>query len=408
MFDPISCRARFPSLQRRQNGRPVIFFDNPAGTQVPQETVDGFVQYLTHSNANAGGSFGTSRETGEIIAAVRRGMADFLGAASPDEIVLGPNMTSLTFDVAHALARILQPGDEVVTTRLEHDANVAPWLALQERGVCVRWVDIHPEDGTLDLESAEEAIGDRTRLVTVGYASNALGTINPVARIAEMAHAVGAWVYVDAVHFGPHGPIDVQALGVDLLVCSSYKFFGPHLGILWGRREILETLPAYHVRPAGDEPPGKWETGTGAYEAWNGLLGTLSYLRSLADPGHTDPRAQYVDAMTRIQRYERTLSKHLIYSLGSLPGCRIYGITDPERFDQRVPTISFTFDGLSPRTLATALGEAGIFTWSGNHYALEPLRRLGLEATNRIGLVHYNTIEEIDTMTAQVAKIIQT
>jgi cysteine desulfurase family protein (TIGR01976 family) len=305
-------------------------------------------------------------------------------------------MTSLTFHLSHGLARLLQPGDEIVTTRLEHDANVSPWLALQDRGVTVKWIDIHPEDATLDLASAEQAVTDRTRLLAVGYASNAFGTINDVQRLVELARAHGAWVFVDAVHFAPHGSIDVQALGCDFLACSAYKFFGPHLGILYGRYEALAALPADHVRPAGDEPPHSWETGTQSYESLAGLLGTISYLQSLASNQASSRREQLRDTMTRIVRYERTLSERLIGGLRAISGVRVYGLTDPARFDRRVPTAAFRIGDLHPRDGARALGERGIFSWWGNHYALEPHRRLGLDVTQRVGLVHYNTAEEVD------------
>ena len=394
MIDTAAVRAHFPSLERQQNGKPIIYFDNPAGTQVPQETIEGYRRYLECDNANVGGTFATSRETDALIAELRSGMADFLGASSPDEIIFGPNMTTLAFGVSHALGRILQPGDEIVTTHLEHDANVAPWLALQERGVVVQFIDITP-DAMLDLPSAEDVITDRTRLLAVGYASNAFGTVNDVRRLADMAHNVGAWVFVDAVHYGAHGPIDVAAIGADLLVCSSYKFFGPHLGILWGRRDVLQSLPAYHVRPAGDAIPGKWETGTQNHEAFGALLGTLAYLETLS-PERADRRTRLHDSTKRIRRYERTLSERLIGGLLAIPGVRIYGITDPSAFDRRVPTVSFTVEGQTPEQVSERLGQDGIFSWSGNHYAVEPMARLGLESTNRIGLTHYNTPQEID------------
>lgn len=396
-LDAAAVRAHFPSLAREENGRPVVFFDNPAGTQVPQATIDGYTRYLGESNANIGGAFLTSRETGLVISEARSAMADFLGASTSDEIVFGPNMTSLTFDVSHALGQMLQEGDEIVATRLEHDANIAPWMALQDRGIVLKWIDINTDDVTLDLDSAAEVIGPRTRLVAVGYASNAFGTVNDVRRVADLAHAVGAWVFVDAVHYGPHGPIEVKALGCDLLACSSYKFFGPHLGILWGRYEVLETLPAFKVRPAADEPPGKWETGTLNHEALSGLIGTLNYLEGLADHGNLPDRpARLHDAMARIRDYERSLSGLLIGGLQSIPGLQIYGITDPANFNHRVPTASFTIEGHEPAAVAEALGRQGIFSWAGNHYALEPLGRLGLGGTNRVGLVHYNTPQEID------------
>jgi cysteine desulfurase family protein (TIGR01976 family) len=405
VIDTPSLRDRFPALGRRQNGRPVLFFDNPAGTQVPQEAVDGFTRYLHRGTANVGGAFATSLDTDGIVARARQAMADLLGAESPREIVFGQNMTSLTFSLSNALARLLQPGDEVVTTHLEHDANVAPWLALQDRGVAVRWIDIHPATMTLDLESAETAITDRTRLVALGFASNAFGSVNDVRRVADLAHARGAWVFVDAVHFGPHGPIDVRALGCDLLACSAYKFFGPHLGILYGRHDVLEAIPAQHVRPAGEEPPDSWETGTQSHEALSALLGTVSYLCSLAADVGGDQRSRLHTAMDRIQSYERTLSERLIRGMLAIPGLRVYGITDPSAFDRRVPTVSFTLAGVHPQDGAGALARRGIFSWAGNHYALEPLARLGLPATQRIGLVHYNTPEEIDRFLEELGAV---
>jgi cysteine desulfurase family protein (TIGR01976 family) len=406
VIDVLRARQRFPSLQRRQDDVPVIYFDNPAGTQVPQATIDGYATYFGHHNANVGGAFATSRETQGVIDAARQGMANLLGAASPQEIVFGPNMTSLTFDLSHAIARVLQPGDEVVTTRLEHDANVAPWLALQERGVTVRWIELERETMTLDLESAERVIGPRTRLVACGYASNAFGTINDVHRLADLAHAVGAWLFVDAVHYTPHGPIDVQALDCDLLACSAYKFFGPHLGILYGREAILDQLPAYKVRPAGDQPPGKWETGSGNFEAMSALLGTLSYLAALAEDTGGSEAERLHSAMAAIKRTECELSERLLAGLASLPGIHIYGLTDPAEFERRVPTVSFTFDGHSPDAVAERLGTRGIFSWAGNHYALEPLAQLGVAATGRVGLVHYNLPEEIDRFITALAEIL--
>lgn len=394
MLGTQALRDRFPALSRQENGELVLYFDNPAGTQVPRETIDGFTRYLQHSNANEGGAFPTSRATDRIIAEARAAMADFLGADDPHEIIFGQNMTSLAFHLSRALGRILRPGDEIVTTRLEHDANIAPWLALQDQGITVRWIDLNPEDATLNYEDAERVITNRTRLLAVGYASNAFGTINDVRRLADLAHAVGAWVFVDAVHYGPHGPIDVQQIGADLLACSPYKFFGPHLGVLWGRFEVLSTLPAEHVRPSGDNPPDSWETGTQSHEALSALLGTMDYLCSLAPDG--DRRARLRAAMTSIRAHERTLAERLIAGMLTVPGLRIFGIIDPARFDQRVPTLSFLIEGHVPADLARRLGERGIFSWAGNHYALEPMGRLGLDGTNRIGLVHYNTPDEID------------
>lgn len=394
-FDVATVRERFPALARTHGGQPVIYFDNPAGTQVPREMIDGYRRYLESSNANTGGLFATSRESDAIVEACREAVAELLGA-SPGEIVFGPNMTTLTFALSRAIGCALGPGDEIVTTRLEHDANVAPWLALQERGVTVRFIDVHPEDMTLDMEGAEEAISDRTRLLAIGYASNAFGTINDVRTLTRLAHAHGAWVFVDAVHFGPHGSINVADLGVDFLVCSAYKFFGPHLGVLYGRRDLLATLPAYKVRPASDEPPGRWETGTQNHEALCALLGTLQYLASLSPRSEGDRKGVFREAMERVREYERTLQDRLLAGMGALPSVTVYGITQPGDFDRRVPTVSFRVEGLEPTELARALGDRGIFSWAGTHYAVEPMQRLGLAATNRIGLVHYNTVEEID------------
>jgi cysteine desulfurase family protein (TIGR01976 family) len=394
-FNPATVRDRFPALERRQDGWPVIYFDNPAGTQVPRETIDGYTRYLTSSNANVHGTFATSRETDGVVEAAHEVMAAFLNG-SAGEIVFGPNMTTLTFGLSRAIGRRLRSGDEIVLTRLEHDANISPWLALRENGVEIKFIDVHPEEVTLDLESAEQAISHRTRLVAVGYASNAFGTINDVKRVAEMAHANGAWVFVDAVHYGPHGPIDVSDLDVDFLACSSYKFFGPHLGILFGRRQLLEDIEPYHVRPAGDVPPSSWETGTQNHEALSALVGTMTYIGSLASRDHDDQRLRFQDAMHRIRGYERTLSERLIAGMLAIKGVRIYGITNPLELDRRVPTIAFTVEGKGPLDVAQTLGAMGIFSWAGHHYALESMGRLNLRATNRIGLVHYNTTEEID------------
>lgn len=394
MLDTNAVRARFPSLRREENGAPVIYFDNPAGTQVPLETARGYLWYLENANANEGGAFATSRATDEIIAEARAAAADFLDAASPEEIVFGPNMTTLTFHLAHGIARTLQPGDHVVTTRLEHDANVSPWLMLRERGVTVDFIEINPDDMTLDMASAARVIRPGVKLVAAGYASNAFGTINDVRRLGKMAHQVGALFFVDAVHYGPHGPISVREIGADLLVTSPYKYFGPHLGVLYGRADVLAAIPADHVRPAGDVPPHSWETGTGSHEAFSALLGALSYLGSLGQG--EDRRARLRDAMGRIKGHERNLSERLIAGLAVIPGVRIYGITEPERFGDRVPTVSITVEGTTPSAVAAALAARGIYTWNGNHYAVEPMAQLGLDETLRIGLVHYNTPEEID------------
>jgi cysteine desulfurase family protein (TIGR01976 family) len=402
-------RAGFPALQQTAGGRPLIFLDGPGGTQVHGSVLEAMDRYLTEANSNSHGTFLYSHRTDETIAAARSALADLLNASRPEEIVFGPNMTSLTFNLSRAIGRTLSPGDEIVVTRLDHDANIAPWLPLQEQGAVIRHVDFDPGDCTLDMAGLEAAITPRTRLVALGYASNAVGTINDIARAVELAHAVGAWVYVDAVHFAPHGPIDVQALGCDLLVCSVYKFFGPHLGALYGRYELLESLPAYKVRPADDAPPHKFETGTQSFEAMAGATAAVEYLSSVGRRHGTDFRADFpafegrrLDLKTglaAIRAYERELCQKLVAGLEAIPGLRIYGITDPHRFHQRVPTTSFTLEGLTPRQIARRLNEANIFVWDGNFYALAVTERLGLEEHGgmvRIGPVHYNTAEEVD------------
>ncbi len=411
-----SLRAEFPALQQKTGGRPLIFFDGPGGTQVHGSVIDAMRRYFVEANSNAHGAFLYSRRTDETTTAARRALADLVNASRPEEIVFGPNMTTLTFNLSRAVGRTLDPGDEIVVTRLDHDANIAPWVALQERGVVVHRADFKPDDCTLDMTSLEAAIGERTRLVAVGYASNAVGTINDVRRVVELAHAVGAWVYVDAVHYAPHGPIDVQALGVDFLVCSVYKFFGPHVGALYGRYELLDALPAYKVRPAGDAPPDKFETGTQSFEAQAGATAAVDYVASVgqrfggefaaAFSGFEGRRRDLRAGLAAIRAYEQGLCKRLIAGLQHIPGLRIYGITDPARLDWRVPTVSFTLEGLRPNEIARRLDEANIFAWNGNFYALAVTERLGLEDDGgllRIGLAHYNTAEEIDTLLGVLA-----
>ena len=409
-------RGEFPALQQRAGGRPLIFMDGPGGTQVHGSVIEAMKQYLTEANSNAGGAFLFSQRTDETVTAARTAMADLLNAALPEEIVFGPNMTSLTFNLSRAIGQTLAPGDEIVVTRLDHDANIAPWLALQEQGIVVRHADFDPGDCTLDLDSLEEAITPRTKLVALGYASNAVGSINDVARAASLAHTAGAWLYVDAVHYVPHGPIDVQALDCDFLVCSVYKFFGPHLGALYGRFALLESLPAYKARPAGDAPPHKFETGTPSFEAMAGTTAAVDYFASIGHRYGTELAAQYAGfegrrldlktGMTAIRAYESGLCDKLVTGLREIPGLRIYGITDPARLDQRVPTLSFTLEGMSPEETARRLNEANIFVWNGNFYALAVTERLGLEGRGgllRVGLVHYNTAQEVDLLLGVLA-----
>ena len=397
-------RGRFPALSREHGGVAYSYLDGPGGTQVPGSTIAAMSRYLERSNANHEGAFPTSEESDAILGEAHVAAADFLGAIGPAEVVFGQNMTTLTFAVSRAIGRTLRTGDEVVVTRLDHDANVAPWLALEEeRGITVRWVGIREEDCTLDLAGLERALGPRTRVVAVGLASNAVGTINPIPRIVEMAHAVGAWTYVDAVHAAPHMPIDVKALDTDFLVCSPYKFFGPHLGLLYGKPERLEQLASYKVRPAPSEPPGKWETGTLPGESIAGLLGTFDYLawlgREFGGAGAAAPRrAALAAAMRAIRVSESGLSLAFLAALGGIPGLTLRGIADPGRIAERVPTFAFTLAGHSPREIAVELGRQGIAVWDGDYYAYELIRALGLAESGgmvRVGFVHYNETAEV-------------
>ena len=398
-------RAQFPALAQTVNGHQAVFFDGPGGTQVPQRVIDAISSYLISANANSHGAFATSQRTDAIIAAAHAGMADLLGC-DPDEVVFGPNMTTLTFAMSRAIGRELGPGDEIVVTRLDHDANVAPWRALEERGVTVRAVDIDIEDCTLDMDDLARQINANTKLVAIGYASNAVGTINDVAEVVRLAHAVGALAYVDAVHYAPHGPIDVRALDCDFLACSPYKFFAPHMGALYGKREHMTRLQPYKVRPASNEAPDRWETGTKNHEGLAGVAAAIDYLAEVGarvQPDAPSRRQALLAAMTAIQAYERGLSERLIAGLLAIPGLTFYGIADAERFGQRTPTVSVRIAGFTPRELASHLGEQGIFSWDGNYYALSLTERLGVEDSGgmlRIGLAHYNTAEEIDRLLA--------
>jgi len=399
-FDIDWVRSQFPALAMKVNGYPAAFFDGPGGTQVPQRVIDAMSRYLATSNANAHGAFATSRRSDEALAAAHSAMADLLGCDA-EEIVFGPNMTTLTFAMSRAIGRELVPGDEIVVTRLDHDANVSPWVALEERGCVIRWVDINPADCTLDMEELRRVATPRTRVVAVGYASNSVGTINEVGEVVRLAHAVGAIAYIDAVHYAPHGPIDVRALDCDFLVCSPYKFFGPHSGALYGKRQHLLRLRPYKVRPATDSIPGRWETGTQNHEAMAGVTAAVEYLAELGRrhaPGVQGQRGAILAAYDAIHAYERSLFEQLVPALLEIRGLTFYGIKESARYQERVPTVSVRIAGRSPRELAEHLGERGIFAWDGNYYALNLSERLGVEPTGgmlRIGLVHYNTAAEV-------------
>ena len=414
----VSLRAEFPSLGRTVKGRPVVFFDGPGGTQVHASVIEAMSQYFTVGNSYSHGAFSLSRATDDVVASARDALCTFLNARRPEEIVFGPNMTTLTFQLSRAFGRMLRKGDEIVVTHLDHDANVAPWLALQEQGAVIREVDFDPADSTLNWGELESSITDRTKLVAVGYASNAVGTINDVRAIADLAHAAGAWVYVDAVHYAPHGAIDVQELNCDFLVCSAHKFFGPHLGILYGRHELLEALPAYKIRPASDRAPDRFETGTLPFDALAGATAAVGYLASVgrrfgnwgevAVRHPTGQRAHLESGLAAIRAYESELCGHLVRGLAEISGLQIYGITDSARRRERVPTVSFAVDGMAARDVAGQLDTQGIFVWDGTFYAQGIARRLDLDRRGglvRVGLAHHSLQDEVDWLLQVLGKL---
>jgi cysteine desulfurase family protein (TIGR01976 family) len=403
--------------------------------------IEAIASYLRRDNANTGGAYSTSRHTDAMIAEARSAMADFLHCGA-DEVAFGPNMTTLTYAMSRAIGRDLKPGDEIVVTRLDHDANVSPWLAMaedlqkQDRGITVRWAEIHDEDCTLDMTDLSSKINAKTKLVAAGYASNAVGTINPVKEIVRLAHAAGALAYIDAVHYGPHGLIDVAALDCDFLVCSTYKFFGPHMGVLFGKREHLQRLRPYKVRPNTNAIPNCWEWGTLNHECIAGIAACVEYLadvgrRAIETSGDSRPstgsgqvlgspssvarqtpptrRAAIEAAYEAIHEHETRLLKRMMSGLQQIPGLQIFGITDPRRFHERCATLAVRIENHTPLELATKLGERGFFTWDGNYYALNLTEHLDVEKSGgflRIGLVHYNTIEEVDRLLAALREIV--
>jgi cysteine desulfurase family protein (TIGR01976 family) len=392
-------RSRFAALQRRlPNGWPIAFLDGAGGSQLPDTVIEAVAGHLSTSFANIHGVFVTALETDETIARARTAAADFTGA-DPEEISFGANMTTLSFLLAHAVARTLDVGDEIVVTALDHDANVAPWhLVAQERGLIVRTAPVHHDDATLDVEALEQLIGLRTRVVAFPLASNAVGSITEAARICRAAHTVGALAWVDAVHYAPHRRLGFAALGADALFYSPYKCFGPHLGVAAIRRELAERLPADRVRPAWETPPGhRFETGTQSHEALAGLIAAVDYLAELGAGDERQGRLN--DAFERIERHESELSLRFLERICAIDGLTVYGITDPSRIAERTPTFCLSIDGFAPHELSKALADHGFFTWHGNFYALELMETLGLEARGgavRISFLHYNTVPEVD------------
>ncbi len=413
-------RSHFPALALSDNGVDRLYFDNPAGTQVPERVLERTREAMVECNANLGGFFTTTLKSEELYVAGHEAMADMLNASSAREVAFGANMTTLTLHVSRSIARDLKPGDEIIVTRMDHDANIAPWLLIAEdTGATIKWLDF--DTGTYQFadDAIDPLLSDRTRLVALGYASNCTGTINDVKAMAAKARATGALTYVDAVQYAPHGPIDVQDLGCDFLACSPYKFFGPHQGVLWGREEVLERLHPYKVRPASDDPGEKFETGTPSFEAIAGTLGAVEYFEEIgaayADPGATkyaplrDRTARIHAALDYLGAYELDITRRLTAGLQALPGVTIRGITNANLFHMRVPTVSITVEGHHPKRLAEALAKRNIFVWDGHNYAVEPVRRLGLldkGGVLRIGPAHYNTSDEIDRFLTALDELI--
>lgn len=405
------CRAQFPALTREVAGRPASFFDGPAGSQTPECVIAAISNYLRRTNANHGGVFATSRESDALLEQVHAAVGDFLGAADADCVIFGANMTTLNFHLSRTLARTWTPQDEVIVTRLDHDANVSPWvLAARDAGATVHHLGIHPEDCTLDLDHLRRLLSNRTRLVAVGGASNAVGTINPIAEISRMAHVVGAEVVVDAVHLAPHRLPEIAAWDCDWLLASAYKFFGPHIGVLWGRRARLEQLEVYKVRPATNSLPGRWMTGTQNHECLAGVGAAIGYLEQLGrkiDPKACHRREALEAAYQAIRVYEEALSKRFLQGMAELPAFRLQGITDLSRLGDRVATFGLRPMHQAPVDVAEELARRGIFVWHGNFYALPLTEALGLEPEGlvRIGFLHYNTVEEVDHLLATLRKM---
>jgi cysteine desulfurase family protein (TIGR01976 family) len=407
-FDVESLRAQFPALGRRMNGSPVVYLDGPGGSQTPDSVVRAVADYLLGANANVGGPFVTSLDTERLLHDAHAAAADFLGATE-DEIVFGANTTTINFLLAHAVARTLEPGDEIIVTELDHDANVSPWLLVAgDRGLIVRTARLDPRDGTLDAEAVEVLIGARTRVVAFTLASNALGSIPEAGRLATAAHDAGALVWVDGVHLAPHRPVDRAGLDADVLLTSAYKFFGPHIGVAAVRGDLARSLPADRVRPALEVPAGhRFETGTLNHEALAGFIAAIEYLESLGTQG-ANRSTRLALAYQRIQAHERDLTRRTLERLDEIPGLSLYGIADPARVDERTPTFCFNLDGWSPEALSTELAKQGLFTYHGNYYALGAMTALGLEESGgavRAGYLHYTTAEEADRLCDALASL---
>lgn len=408
LLDPIPLRAQFPALQQKVNGQTAVYLDGPGGTQTPQCVIDAISAALTQGISNHGGPFLTSARSDGIVDAARAAMMDYYNARRPEEIIFGQNMTSLTFALSRAIARNWQPGDEIVVTRLDHDANISPWLmAAVDKGVTVHWLDFDPTDCTFKLETLPALLNERTRLVAITYASNAVGSITDVKRAVQMIHDAGALAYVDSVHYAPHGSIDVQDLDCDFLVASVYKFFGGHVGALYGKYELLNDLTAYKVRPAPSKPAGKWETGTQSFESLAGVAAAIDYIADVSGV-EGSRRQRLVQAMAQIKTYEMSLSTQFLQGATKVPGLHVYGITDIESLEHRTPTFAVSLAGYTPAQVASELGEQGIFVWDGHYYAIAVMERLGLLDQGglvRIGFVHYNTPAEVERVLDALSRL---
>jgi cysteine desulfurase family protein (TIGR01976 family) len=412
-FDVDALRRRFPALSRPgPDGRPYVWADAPGGSQAPDTVIDAIAGRMRDGASNTHGAFAMSREIDDVIARAHGAGADLLGC-DPDEIVFGQNATSLLLHLSRSFARTLSSGDEVVVTRLDHDANVRPWmLAARDAGATIRWVDVRDDDVTIDLDSFDEQLSERTRLVAFTLASNAVGTIPPAAELIGRAKAVGALVAVDGVHVAQHRSIDLHGLGADLVATSPYKFFGPHQGMLGVRRELLEAWTPYKLRPADDDNPGRWETGTLSHEAMAGTIAAIDYLAEIGEtygepPGPTR-REALVEAFTVFQEHERVLALRFLEGSTRIPAVRLIGIADPERIAERTPTFAIRLGDQHPLDTAAALGERGIFVWDGHYYAIEVFERLGLLDSGgavRIGFCHYHTAEEVDRLLETLADL---
>ena len=403
-------RACFPALSVTDSGRPRIYLDNPSGTQVPAQTIERMTHHLIHDNANSSMPFATSIASTRVAHEAHVALADFVNAASHREIVIGPNMTTLTFAFSRSIAHLLSPGDEIIVSRMDHDGNVRPWeIMAEEHGLILKRLDFNPDTYQFELADLAALIGPRTRFAAFAYASNVLGTVNDVRSMCALLRDAGVLTWIDAVQYAPHGPIDVATLGCDFLVCSSYKFFGPHQGVLWAREALLDRLKPYKLRAASDELPGRFETGTPSFEAMAGVLGTMDYLAWLGDTMAQEHHAAYAHlggrarslhaAMAAIAAYEQILGRQLIDAVAQLPDVRIHGISDVQQLHKRAPTVSITAPGMDPAIAARRLGERGIFVTHGHNYALHPIERLGLTRGGvlRIGPSHYNTAAELTT-----------